>query len=435
MGRVDVGRGAELLAEDFWVLGFGEVGEEEVALGLRNDGRAGGVLMAVEAAEALQDEIDGGEIGEEDIGIEIDGLFDNLGADEDAFLTSFFRRMFGEALDPFPFQFLTAGAGEATVEEADGEAFLGFGFQGVIGFLGFLDGVLDDKDAGTGVGLFQGEGEGVFWGGRVEGDVFKFLGDGGDWVSGGLVWLNGGDEGIGGGGRQGRVGLSSGGGDEAVAGVGGEGGREDDDGGAKGAGSGDEAAEEGEGVVIIGVNLIEDDDLSAEGKGAEGGVLDGEDGEEGLVDGADAEGGEEGAAGRREPPGGFLGIGAGGLARADKESLLVTEPGGGVDEALGVGGGEGCFEESGEALVDAVAGELGGEGEVEAAFFARMPAAGGGGEGGFSFSGAHGGLDQIEAGGVAGLVEDFLEGVWGEADEVFQGGGGGEFYFGVVKSF
>jgi len=70
---------------------------------------------------------------------------------------------------------------------------------------------------------------------------------------------------------------------------------------------------------------------------------------------------------------------------------------------------KGVAEEARDALVDALRGELGGEGEVEAAFGAFRPAAVGGGEGGFSFAHAHWCFDDVEPRGVGGLDQGGLE--------------------------
>ena len=53
------------------------------------------------------------------------------------------------------------------------------------------------------------------------------------------------------------------------------------------------------------------------------------------------------------------------------------------------------FEEGVDTLVDALRGELGGEGKVEATLGACAPAAVGGGEGCFGFSHAHGCFDDV----------------------------------------
>ncbi len=65
-------------------------------------------------------------------------------------------------------------------------------------------------------------------------------------------------------------------------------------------------------------------------------------------------------------------------------------------------------------MVDAVAGELGGQGEVESPFLSLSPTAVGGGKGGFGFPHAHGCLDDVEAGLVGEGDESFLKRAWGE---------------------
>ena len=185
------------------------------------------------------------------------------------------------------------------------------GFETAEGFLGEGDGVADDNDNRTGfdvvgdvlpVGGFVLRGESLvgnkgFLGWELVGDsdVLGVAISGGDF----------GDERVG---RRGFAFRGTCGGDEFGAADGGEGGGENDDGGASFEEVAYESVNQGRHVGVVGVDFVDDDDLSCEGEVAECGEACGEDGEKRLIDGAGAEGGEKLTAGGGEPAEGFLGV-------------------------------------------------------------------------------------------------------------------------------
>ncbi len=139
-------------------------------------------------------------------------------------------------------------------------------------------------------------------------------------------------------------------------------------------------------------------------------------GHECLVDGAGAEGGEHGLAAGSEPTAGVGGIGLCGSSICGRKAAdsIFTEPCIAVGECLDGVVVDDEFEKIGDAVVDAVAGELGGQREVESPFIALRPAAIGGGECGFGFPDAHRCLDDVEAGLICEGDESFLKRARGE---------------------
>lgn len=92
--------------------------------GLENP--AGGVFksygtrawMAVEATDALQQKISGGEVGDKEIGIDVHGLLDDLGGDEHA-ASGAACGFHAELLHPLAFVLLALKMRETAEEQAD----------------------------------------------------------------------------------------------------------------------------------------------------------------------------------------------------------------------------------------------------------------------------------------------------------------------------
>ncbi len=76
--------------------------------------------VAMKATEALEEEIGGGEVGDEEIGVDIHGLLDDLGGDENAAGRAA-GGIFAKQIHPELFAFLALKMGEAAVEETDAD--------------------------------------------------------------------------------------------------------------------------------------------------------------------------------------------------------------------------------------------------------------------------------------------------------------------------
>lgn len=74
--------------------------------------------MAVQTADALEYQIDRRQIGDEEVGVDIDGLFDDLGRDKQGSGRSV-GVLLAEQARPFGFPFITFVLREAGVQEAD----------------------------------------------------------------------------------------------------------------------------------------------------------------------------------------------------------------------------------------------------------------------------------------------------------------------------
>lgn len=108
--------------------------------------------MAMKATDSLDEEIDRGEVGDEKVGIDINGLLDDLGGDEER-SGGAVGGIFAEEGHPFVLVFLTFPLGEAGVDEAAvlvGDGFGEAAFDLAEGFLGKGDGVADDDDVCSG---------------------------------------------------------------------------------------------------------------------------------------------------------------------------------------------------------------------------------------------------------------------------------------------
>ena len=204
--------------------------------------------------------------------------------------------------------------------------------------------------------------------------------------------------------------------------LGGQGGGQDDDRDPVPAQPGQGTVEVGVHVRVVGVRLVDDDDLAGERQVAQGQVFALETGEEELVDGAHGEGGEHALLAAAQPAvcdegrraGPVLAVGVGGQAGATAEIAgeLLVEVGLGVGEEDGGGflGHSGkVVQPVGEAGEHGVAGGHGGQ---------RDEATAGAGQGGedlrreqgrLGLALAHGGFDDHQSG--AGHVPGGLDGL------------------------
>ena len=136
----------------------------------------------------------------------------------------------------------------------------------------------------------------------------------------------------------------------------------------------DQRCDEGACIDVVGVDFIQNDDLARKGESADEEVFYGHHGLKSLIYGPHAIRGDQGLLGGGEPGSGLPGISMGGVilliscrcvGRLEPEVIIVLQPGVGVGQAQGCRVLERGSQESGNAFVNAIAGDLGGEGEVK----------------------------------------------------------------------